>query len=186
MTQKELYECLEDNPIIAAVHDNLFEEALKSPANIIFLLGGNLINIAEKISVAKNMNKKIFIHIDLTEGIGKDKIGIEYLSRIGADGIISTRANLIRIAKEFGLLTVQRFFAYDSQGIENINEVIYNSSPDIVEIMPGVIGKIIERFSGGGIPLIAGGLIENKAEITSAINKGAFAISTGKKELWYI
>ena len=68
-------------------------------------------------------NKIIFIHIDLSEGIGKDRSGIEYLSRSGADGIISTRANLIRIAKEFGLLTVQRFFAYDSQGVKSINDV---------------------------------------------------------------
>lgn len=186
MTQKELYECLEDNPVIAAVHDNLFEEALKSPANVIFLLGGNLLSIAEKVKEAKKVNKKIFLHIDLSEGIGKDRIGIEYISRCGADGIISTRANLIRIAKEFGLLTVQRFFAYDSQGVESIHDVIYNSSPDIVEIMPGVIGKIIERFSDGSIPLIAGGFIETKAEITNAISSGAFAVSTGKKELWYI
>ena len=186
MTQKEFYECLEENPIIAAVHDDLFEEALKSPANVIFLFGGNLLSISEKINQAKSMNKKFFIHIDLSEGIGKDRSGIEYLSRIGADGIISTRANLIRIAKEFGLLTVQRFFAYDSQGVKSIDEVIHTSSPDIVEILPGVIGKIIERFSSGSIPLIAGGLIENKAEVTNAINSGAFAVSTGKKELWYI
>lgn len=186
MTQKELYECLEDNPIIAAVHDNLFEQALESPANVIFLLGGNLLNVAEKTSAARKVNKKIFLHIDLSEGIGKDRSGIEYLGRSGADGIISTRANLIRMAKEFGLLTVQRFFAYDSQGVESINDVIYNSSPDIVEIMPGVIGKIIERFSGSSIPLIAGGLIETKAEVTNALNLGAFAVSTGKKELWYI
>ena len=95
-------------------------------------------------------------------------------------------ANLLRMAKDFDLLTVQRFFAYDSQGVKSINEVIHSSSPDIVEIMPGVIGKIIERFSGGGIPLIAGGLIETKSEITNALNLGAFAVSTGKKELWYI
>ena len=186
MTKKELYECLEDNPLIAAVHDNLFDEALKSPANVIFLLGCNLLNIHDRINDAKKANKKIFIHIDLSEGIGKDKSGIEYLSRISADGIISTRTNLIRIAKELGLLTVQRFFAYDSQGTESISEVIYNSNPDVVEIMPGVIGKIIERFSGNSIPLIAGGLIETKAEDTNALNCGAFAVSTGKKELWYI
>lgn len=186
MTQKELYKCLEDNPIIAAVRDNLFEEALKSPANVIFLLNGNLLNIANRIRDAKKVNKKIFLHIDLSAGIGKDKSGIEYLSLCGIDGIISTRANLIRTAKECGLLTVQRFFAYDSQGVESIQSVICSSSPDIVEIMPGVIGKVIERFSSGRIPLIAGGLIETKAEVTNAINLGAFAVSTGKKELWYI
>ncbi len=186
MTQKELYEHLEYNPVIAAVHDELFEEAVKSPCKVIFLLGGNLLNVAEKINIAKNKNKIIFIHIDLSEGIGKDRSGIEYLSRSGADGIISTRANLIRMAKEFGLLSVQRFFAYDSQGVKSINDVIHSSTPDIVEIMPGVIGKIIERFSNCSIPLIAGGLIETKSEIEQALKLGAFAVSTGKSELWYI
>ena len=185
MTRKELYESLEDNPIIAAVRDSRFEEAISAPSSVIFLLGGNLLNIADRIGAAKKAGKKIFIHIDLSEGIGRDKSGIEYLLRLGVDGIISTRANLIRLAKEMGLLTVQRFFAYDSAGIEGINDVISSGTPDFVEIMPGVIGKIIERFSKGNTPVIAGGLIETKAEVTTALNMGALAVSTGKKELWY-
>ena len=186
MTQKELYDCLESNPIIAAVHENLFNEALKSPASIIFLLGCNLLSVKNKISSAKAADKKIFVHIDLAEGIGKDKAGVEYLASCGADGIISTRANLIRNAKEFGMLTVQRFFVYDSQGVNSIENMLYNIAPDVVEIMPGVIGKIIERFSFLGVPLIAGGLIETKSEVTNALNMGAYAVSTGKKELWYL
>ncbi len=186
MTQKELYECLEENPIIASVHENLFDDALTSPSDVIFLLGGNLLTIRDRITAAKKANKKIFIHIDLADGIGKDRVGLEYLAKCGADGIISTRANLIRTAKDFGMLTVQRFFVYDTQGVDSINDILYNSSPDVVEIMPGVIGKIIEMFSSVGVPLIAGGLIETKAEVTSALNVGAFAVSTGKKELWYI
>lgn len=186
MTQKELYDYLEDNPIIAAVHENLFDEALSCPANVIFLLGGNLLTIEEKIKAAKMAAKTIFIHIDLADGIGKDKAGIEFIARCGADGIISTRANLIRNAKDFGLLTVQRFFVYDTQGVDSINSVLYNNLPDIVEIMPGVIEKIIERFSNVGVPLVAGGLIETKGEVTAALNMGAYAVSTGKKELWYM
>lgn len=186
MTQKQFYECLEESPVIASVHESSFEDALVSPSGVIFLLGGNLITVDDRIKAAKAAGKKIFVHIDLAEGIGKDKTGIEFLARCGADGIISTRANLIRTAKDFGMLTVQRFFVYDTQGVDSINDILYNSSPDIVEIMPGVIGKIIEQFSSIGVPLVAGGLIETKSEVTSALNLGAFAVSTGKKELWYI
>jgi len=186
MTQKELYDCLENNPIIASVHENFFEDAINSPSDVVFLLGGNLLTIKDRINSAKKAGKRIFIHIDLADGIGKDRTGLEYLAKCGADGIISTRANLIRTAKDFGMLTVQRFFVYDTQGVDSINDILYNSSPDVVEIMPGVIGKIIELFSSVGVPLIAGGLIETKAEVTSALNVGAFAVSTGKKELWYI
>ena len=53
-----------------------------------------------------------------------------------------------------------------------------------MEIMPGVIPKVIERLAKGKIPVIAGGLIETKAEITTALGSGATAISTGRPELW--
>lgn len=183
---QKVISCLESSPVIAAVRDKFFEKALDSPVDVIFLFGCGILTVEDRIKAAHKAGKYIFVHIDLAEGIGKDKHGIEFLAQMGADGIISTKTFLIRAAKDCGMLTVQRFFAYDSQGVESINEVLAGSAPDIVEIMPGVIGKIIERFSGGNIPLIAGGLIETKHEVTTALNLGAFAVSTGKEELWYI
>lgn len=186
MTKKELYESLEISPIIAAVNEKHFEKAISSPVDVIFLLGCNILSIKEKIEAAHKAQKRIFVHIDLAEGIGKDKAGVEFLARNGADGIISTKAMLIKAAKEHGLVTVQRFFALDSQGVESISDMLLNTSPDFIEIMPGVIGKIIERFANERVPLISGGLIETKADVTTALNLGAFAVSTGKQELWYI
>ena len=55
-----------------------------------------------------------------------------------------------------------------------------------MEIMPGVIGKAIQRFSGGRVPVIAGGLIQTKAELTQALACGATAVSTGQQTLWYL
>lgn len=186
MKDERLFNMLEDNPIIAAIKEKNFDEAVVSPANVIFLLGGSILSIEKKIITAHNAGKLLFLHIDLTEGIGKDRTGIEYLANLGLDGIISTRINLIKAAADFGLYTVQRFFLLDSQGVDAISDMMSASSPDIAEIMPGVIGKAIEKFSKSDIPVIAGGLIETKQEVTNAINLGAFAVSTGKKELWYI
>lgn len=186
MTPHILYDSLERCPIIAAVNDKFIEDAVSSPAEVIFLLGSNLITLKERIDAVHKRGKRIFIHIDLADGLGKDKAGVEFLAKSGTDGIISTRANLIRAAKEHSLLTVQRFFALDSQGVESISEMLESSNPDLIEIMPGVIGKVIQRFSGGRIPLISGGLIETKAEVTEALKLGAMAVSTGKKALWYI
>lgn len=75
------------------------------------------------------------------------------------DGIISARGQMIRFAREAGLLTVQRSFALDTQGLDSIHELLEASAPDLIEIMPGVISKVIECFAGGSIPVIAGGLI---------------------------
>ena len=108
------------------------------------------------------------------------------MTKCEVDGIISTRSHLIRAAKELGLITVQRFFALDSQGVDSIEEVLHASSPTLVEIMPGIAGKVIKRFSKGKVPVIAGGLIESKPEVMEALSQGALAVSTRKKELWYI
>ena len=186
MTRSELYDCIADCPIIAAIHESRFEEALRSPAGIIFLLGGSILTVKERILRAHKEGKKIFIHIDLAEGIGKDKAGTAFLADCGADGVISTKASIIRTAKEFGLVSVQRFFALDSQGVSSIGEMIESSKPDLIEIMPGIAFKVINHFSGRGTPVIAGGLIESKAELTEALASGAEAVSTGKEELWYM
>ena len=175
------------NKVIAAVRTK--EEIVKasfSDVKIIFDLSPNIMTIEEKLNQAHSEGKKYFIHIDLAEGIGKDRVGIRYLASCGVDGIISTKAQLIRIAKEQGLFTIQRFFALDSKGMESIGEMLGNTHPHVMEIMPGVILKAIRRFAHGSTPVIAGGLIQTKEEVTAALSAGATAVSTGAQELWYL
>lgn len=186
MRLKEIKDCFERSPVIAAVQNNLLHEALKSPAEVIFDLKVSLLEIEEKVAAVHAAGKKFFVHIDLAEGVGKDKTGVKYLAKCGVDGIISTRAPLIRHANEAGLITVQRFFALDSKGVDSINEMLESTKPDLIEIMPGIASKVVKKFVSTGIPVIAGGLIETKQEITEALKNGAEAISTSKQELWYI
>ena len=186
MQVSELMDCLEQNPVIAAVSDDGFEAALESPAQVIFYLSADLLSVSEKICKAHETGKVIFIHIDLAVGIGKDRTGVQYLAQCGVDGIISTRGQIIRIAKDLGLVSVQRFFALDSKGMESIGDMLHNTNPALMEIMPGVIGKAISRFSSGNVPVIAGGLIQTKQEVMDALRCGASAVSTGCKELWYM
>ncbi len=183
---KEILECLVCNPVIAAVRDEKWEDALTSPVQVIFYLSADLMTVKEKIAAAHEAGKYVMIHIDLAEGIGKDKVGICFLKQCGADGILSTRANLIRLAKEQSLIAIQRFFLLDSKGLENIDEMLKTSTPHLMELMPGVIDKAVSRFCRGNIPVIAGGLIETKQEVTGALGHGATAVSTGSAELWYL
>ena len=181
---KEILDVLEMCPIIAAVKGEKLHEAIKSSAEIIFLLNANLLSIDEQIDFVHQHNRKLFVHIDLAEGIGKDKTGIEFLAKNNVDGIISTHSSLIRIAKQEKLSTVQRVFALDSQGVSGAAEVIKSANPDFVEVMPGVAYKVINKLSGTNVPIIAGGLIETKNEVINALNSGAVAVSTGKIDLW--
>ena len=177
---------LECSPVIAAVQQEALPEALASPAEVIFHLGADLMHIPAIVQAVHEAGKLLFIHIDLTEGLGKDRAAIKYLAQWSVDGIISTRTQLIRYAKEAGLVTIQRFFALDSKGMDSIEDTLRTSNPHLMEIMPGVIRKAIERFTKTHIPVIAGGLIETKSEVTDALGCGATAVSTGKSNLWYL
>ena len=181
---EDLQSALECSPVIAAIRDDRFKKAVSSSAKVLFYLDASLLTVKDRIAEAHGAKKIIFVHIDLAEGIGKDRTGIEYLAKCGVDGIISTHGQILRQAKELGLYTVQRFFLLDSQGLDSMWEVMKAIRPDFIELMPGVIPKIISRFSKGSIPVIAGGLIETKAEITAALGCGAVAISTGSTGLW--
>lgn len=177
----------EDSPIIAAVRSpQEFEEALAAPVSTVFLLSANILTVRETVAAAHDRGKTVFVHVDLTEGLGKDASGIAFLHRLGVDGVISTRGGIIRCAKDSGLATVQRFFIVDSHSVATAIESIRSFSPDCVELMPGIMPKILRSLCPRvAVPVIAGGLIETKEEIIASISAGAAAVSTGRASLWY-
>ena len=181
-----------DFPIIAAARTpDDFLAAVKSPCEIIFWLSPTIMTLEPYIAKAHALEeegdeKSIFVHIDMTDGIGKDSAGLEYLHYLGVDGIISTRGNLIKSAREAGLITVQRFFIVDSRSITTAFDTVRSSKPDMIEIMPGLMPGVITHFAQStDLPVIAGGLIECKDDVIAALSAGASAISTSKEELWF-
>lgn len=177
---------IENNPIIAAVHSmEDFEIALESPVQIIFVLNSNIFSVSEFVKRGHEKGKHVFFHADMTEGIAKDSCGVEFLAKSGVDGIISTRANMLRYAKEQGLTTVQRFFIIDAQSVKTSIDSAKLVSPDFIEIMPGILPKVIHHMKNSVTsPIITGGLIETKHEIVEALLAGASAVSTSKTALW--
>ena len=177
---------LTNKPVIAAVqNDAAFKAALKSDADTIFLLCADILSLERTVNSAHAAEKQLFLHIDLTDGLGKDKGGIQYAASLKIDGVVSTRGNLIRYARECGLFTVQRFFIVDNHSMNTAIESIRQNRPDSIEIMPGLLPKVIaEIITRTGITVIAGGLIETRPEVQTALSAGAAAISTGKMELW--
>ena len=162
-----------------------FDLALKSKVDVVFLLYSSILTMKTYIDRCQEAKKIIFIHMDFAEGIGKDKAGLEYLRDMGVDGILTTRTNLIRPAKELGLITVQRFFIVDSHSVDTAVESIRIAKPDVVEIMPGVVIKKIKEFTGRvANDILVGGLVEFEAEVDAAIEAGAAAVSTANRKLW--
>lgn len=173
------------NIISAIRNETELETAVKSSVDLIFLLAPNIATLNDIVKKVHGAGKKLFIHIDLAEGIGKDKFGILYAGSLGVDGIISTRTSLIKIAHDAGLLTVQRFFIVDTHSVETTVEAAKASKADMIEVMPGILPKVISMLKKRlPVPIVAGGLIETKEEAEAAAKAGAAAVSTGKKELW--
>jgi glycerol uptake operon antiterminator len=63
--------------------------------------------------------------------------------------------------------------------------MIKNCTPDEVELMPGLMPRIIRDMKQRiKQPLIVGGLIRHKEEISSALQSGADYVSIGDAALW--
>lgn len=189
MTNKQLnfVEWLQDAPVIAAVkNDEGLEKALSSDCAAIFFLYGTILNITQLIERAKHNGKLVFVHTDLIEGLTGKDISVDFIAqKTRADGIISTRINLIRHASKLGLITIQRFFLLDSLAFENIRR--QSSYADAIDILPGTMPRVIERLSHKvHQPIIASGLIIDKQDIMSALSAGALAVSTTSMDLWFV
>ena len=185
--REEMLEIIAEFPVIAAVKDEKeLKESLMTDCKVIFILFGNICNISEIVEKIKNKDKLAIIHADLVQGLSAKTEAIDYLRlNTKADGIISTKGNLVKYAVEIGLIGILRNFIIDSMAMENVNKQVSLANPDMVEIMPGIMPEIIEKIKSElKLPLIAGGLISEKKDVIAALAAGADAVSTTKIGLW--
>ncbi|QDP41327.1 glycerol-3-phosphate responsive antiterminator [Radiobacillus deserti] len=171
----------------AIKHEKDFEKVLRSKKqkHMIFL-ESRLSQIPSLVRYAKKENKKVLIHADLIQGLKADEFGMEFLIRdVKVDGIISTRGNVIGLAKKHGLLAIQRLFVLDSHALEHNLKIINNVKPDYIEVLPGLIPKIIREVRDStNLPVIAGGLIRTEEDVQNAMDGGAEAVTTSNSKLW--
>lgn len=185
--REEMLEIIAEFPVIAAVKDEKeLKESLMTDCKVIFILFGNICNISEIVEKIKNKDKLAIIHADLVQGLSAKTEAIDYLKlNTKADGIISTKGNLVKYAVEIGLIGILRNFIIDSMAMDNVNKQVSLANPDMVEIMPGIMPEIIQRIKLKiKLPLIAGGLISEKKDVIAALAAGADAVSTTKIGLW--
>ena len=68
-----------------------------------------------------------------------------YVWLIQSDAIITTKHSIVAFAKKNNIKVIQRFFILDSFSFKNTITHIRENSCDAVEILPGVMPKIIKR-----------------------------------------
>ncbi|MCA1062698.1 glycerol-3-phosphate responsive antiterminator (plasmid) [Cytobacillus spongiae] len=135
---------------------------------------------------AKKQNRKMFLHLDLIHGLSSDEYATEYICQeIKPYGIISTKGNVIKKARQKGVYATQRMFVIDSSAMKRSIELIHKTEPDFIEVLPGVVPKIIKEIrEKTGKPIFAGGLIDTVEEVDAALQAGATAITTSDRALW--
>ena len=181
---------VEDNPIIAAVKDDEgLEECLQSEIGVVFILYGNIGSIIDIVKKIKGAGKLALVHMDLVSGMQAKDVSVEYIRNYTeADGIITTKANLLPRAKELGLNTVLRTFVLDSTAMETLerNSRPESVQPDIMEVLPGTLLPDVIRqvVSTCRVPVMVSGLITKKCEVMNALKSGAVSISTTNRRLW--
>lgn len=188
---QEFYDAVEANPVIAAVKSDAGLQAAveMEEIQVIFVLYGDVCTIPEILERIKAAGKKAMVHIDLIAGLSAKEISVEFIARqTRADGIITTKPALVRRAKELGIFAVLRFFVIDSlalKNIENLEMQCGTSRPDFIEVLPGVMPKVLGRIAKvSRIPMIAGGLITEKEDVIAALSAGVIAVSSTNQDVW--
>lgn len=182
-------EILEDTPIIAAVKNmEGLERCLTSDIRVVFILFGDICTIADIVQKIKDAGKIAMIHLDLIGGLSGKEVALDFIrEHTEADGIITTKNTLIKYAKQLGLYTVLRYFVMDSMALSNIEKQAGSIQPDVIEILPGIMPKIIKKVNGiSKVPVIAGGLISDREDVMTALNSGAIAISATSCDVWFL
>jgi glycerol uptake operon antiterminator len=163
-----------------------FEKLLKSKFEVIILLNSHIGQLKSLIQLANKAGKKVFMHVDLVQGLKTDEYATQFICQdIKPAGIISTRKNVVLTAKKHSIIAVQRLFLLDSIALETSYKLLETTKPDYIEVLPGVMPHIIEEvYERTGIPIIAGGLIREKEDVVRALEAGAIGVTTSRQELW--
>ncbi len=173
--------------IIPAIRNTkCIDKAIDSDHKVVFLLTGNVLDIQTLVGKVKKNGKRVLVDIDLIKGIAGDEWGIRYLKDVvKVDGIISTKQSAIEIARKEDLMSVQRVFILDSQGLAKAITSTKNSHADYIEVLPApVVFYICDELKRFKNILIAGGLVRTRETAKSILDKGIVAVTTSCTALW--
>ena len=186
-TRQDILSAIRGHPIIAAVRQpESLDHALAAPLGVIFLMTGDILTVRKTVERIRDAGKRVMVHVDLLKGLAADREGILYLAtEVKPDGIVSTRSHLLQSARKAGLLTVQHLFVIDTHALETGVNHVRQFGPDIVEIMPGLMPRVVRDLSRMvDQPIVAAGLITNFAEVQAVIDAGATAVVVSHEQLW--
>ncbi len=184
--ERRLIAALGRRPVVPAVRSlgEEFEFVLAGDHAAVFVLGGDAFDLVERLREGAG-RPPVCVNVDLVSGVSADVEGIRFLSRY-VGGVISTHRRVIELAKQSGLLTIQRLFAIDSGAVERGLKMIVRADPDFVEILPALAYHAIADYyrESCGIPVLAGGLVSDRDQVSTLLGAGASGVSASDSSLW--
>ena len=173
--------------IPACRNEDEFSHALQQQqAPSLIILFGDINNLPELIRRADEAGKLLLLHLDLIGGIGRDRAGIQYLARLGLKGLITTKPQLAKMARQEGMRVIQRMFLVDSESLKTGISLLKGFRPDAIEALPASTpaSVLAELKAATDVPILVGGLVRSANDVTQAVANGACAVSTSRRELW--
>ena len=164
------------------------EQAIASRGKLVYLLTGDPDNVETMIRKIVAAEKIPLVNLDLLNGFSRDKYAVNYLKRVGAQGIISTHLDPLRHAPlAIGLYGIQRTFLLDSGAMDTISNQLRNTPVHALEILPALVApKMLARVRAisADLPVVGGGLIETMKEVEELLKQGLSAVSTSNPQMW--
>ncbi|MEJ1156625.1 glycerol-3-phosphate responsive antiterminator [Microbacterium marmarense] len=175
------------HPVIASIKDDSDMQAiLKVHCPVVFVLFGSVLTIADIVKALKDAGRTVFVDIDLVDGFSNRPVVIDFLKQNSqADGVLSSKAMMVKYAKSVGFLGIHRLFLVDSFSYKNVPKQVSLSGADAVEILPGCMPRVLSWVrEDTDLPLIAGGLVCDKQDVLAALGAGAIAIASSNRDVW--
>lgn len=188
--RETLRKILSRNPVIPAVKDDAaLKRFIHSSNEMVFILYGDIMTLDDHVNRVLDKGKMPFVHLDMINGLASNPVVLEYFYRHFKRecGVITTRSNMAKKALELGVRVIQRYFMLDSLSVESAIDGIGKVRTDAIEIMPGIIPRVIGQISKQtNVPIIAGGLVQAATDVDRILKVGAMSVSTSRHELWDI
>ena len=169
----------------AVTTDEQFDRALLSPAEVLFVLRANGLELGHLVGRAHERGKLIAVHLDLLAGRRADRAAVGWLARAGADAVITSHGHLVAAIRNQSMVAVQRLLAAHASQLAAGLASIARSEPDVVEFLPGVVlPQVRHLLPRPGPPMLAGGFVRSRDDVRAILAAGGLAVTTSRENLW--
>jgi len=180
---------LQEKKLIAAVKDmKRFEQVFTYEENIAaaLLMAGNILTVKNYVDSLQDKGIPVILHVEKIQGLKLDHYGLDFIRQyVRPFAIVTTKADVIKRAKEQGIFVIQRIFLIDTDVYEHLLQSLRHMRADMIEIMPSRSPDFVKRLTEHtDIPVITGGLLNEVQYAEAAVSSGASAVSTSNLEIW--